>query len=147
ILDRGIGKSDVVCGISASGRAPFVLAALGQAKTLGAATIFITCNPARKNSGRFDVEIDFPTGPELITGSTRLKAGTTTKVALNILSTCAMIRLGKVRGNMMIDLKASNQKLKDRAIRLVCKLRGWSYEEAEAALKHASWNIRQLLKD
>ena len=82
----------------------------------------------------WDVEIDLPTGPELVTGSTRLKAGTATKLALNILSTCAMVRLGKVRGNLMIDVNASNLKLRDRAIRIVSELRGCGYEEARSRL-------------
>jgi N-acetylmuramic acid 6-phosphate etherase len=92
------------------------------------------------------VEIDLATGPELVTGSTRLKAGTATKLALNILSTCAMIRLGKVRGNLMIDVQATNAKLRDRAIRLVSELRGCDYETARARLAAASWSVRAALE-
>jgi N-acetylmuramic acid 6-phosphate etherase len=135
----------VVCGIAASGRTPFVLGALRRARALGAKTILLTCNPARKRTERWDVEIDLATGPELVTGSTRLKAGTATKVTLNILSTCAMVRLGKVRGNLMIDVKATNEKLRDRAVRLVSELGGSSYEEARERLERAGWSVRGAL--
>lgn len=91
------------------------------------------------------VEIDLPTGPELIAGATRLKAGTATKIALNILTTCAMIRCGKVKDNSMVDLKASNSKLKDRAIRIVQKLKGCSYKEAERLLVDEGWSVRKVL--
>jgi N-acetylmuramic acid 6-phosphate etherase len=104
IEERGVTGADVVCGITASGRAPFVLGALAEAKKRGARTILLTCNPERARLERCDLEIDLPTGPELVTGSTRLKAGTATKVALNIISTGAMVALGKVRGNLLIDL-------------------------------------------
>jgi N-acetylmuramic acid 6-phosphate etherase len=91
------------------------------------------------------VEIDLPTGPEIVTGSTRLKAGTATKVALNILSTCAMIRLGRVRGNAMVDLHISNAKLRDRGVRLVSSTLGIGYEEARERLERANWNVRAAL--
>jgi len=145
IVGRGVRAGDVVCGIAASGRTPFVLGALRRARSLGAKTILLTCNPARKKTEPWDVEIDLATGPELITGSTRLKAGTATKVALNILSTCAMVRLGKVRGNLMIDVRATNAKLRDRAVRLVSELRACSREEARARLTDAQWSVRAAL--
>jgi N-acetylmuramic acid 6-phosphate (MurNAc-6-P) etherase len=111
---------DVVCGITASGRTPFVIGALEAARPLGAATILLSCNPKReKKSLIADVEVDLATGPELITGSTRLKAGTATKVALNILSSCTMIRLGRVEGNLMSCLRPTNKKLRDRAAHIV----------------------------
>ena len=91
------------------------------------------------------MEIDLPTGPEIVTGSTRLKAGTATKVALNILSTCAMIRLGRVRGNAMVDLNISNDKLRDRGARLVSQSLGISYDEARLRLERAGWNVRAAL--
>ena len=146
VVERGVRAGDVVCGIAASGRTPFVLGTLRRARTLGAKTILLTCNPARKRAEAWDVEIDLPTGPELVTGSTRLKAGTATKVALNILSTCAMVRLGKVRGNLMIDVRATNAKLRDRAIRLVRELRGCGYDEARARLVDARWSVRRALE-
>ena len=146
IVGRGVRAGDVVCGIAASGRTPFVLGSLRRARELGAKTILLTCNPARKRTEAWDVEIDLATGPELVTGSTRLKAGTATKVALNILSTCAMVRLGKVRGNLMIDVRATNAKLRDRAMRLVSELRGCTYEEAEARLAAKEWSVRGALE-
>ena len=145
VIGRGIRAGDVVCGIAASGRTPFVLGTLRRARVVGAKTILLTCNPARKRGERWDVEIDLATGPELVTGSTRLKAGTATKVALNMLSTCAMVRLGKVRGNLMIDVQATNVKLRDRAIRLVSELRGCAPEEARERLMHAGWSVRRAL--
>lgn len=148
MAERGLNALDVVCGIAASGRTPFVLGALRRAKEIGAKTILLTCNPARtKSDAAWDVEIDLATGPELVTGSTRLKAGTATKVALNILSTCTMVRLGKVRGNLMIDVHASNAKLRDRAIRLVVQVRGCSYREAHEMLSRHDWNVRACLRE
>ena len=103
IIERGVTAADVVCGIAASGRTPFVFAGLQQAKEIGAKTILLTCNPNRSGKHIFQVEIDLPTGPELITGSTRLKAGTATKVTLNILSSCRAYSRG-----------ANNRELDDR---------------------------------
>lgn len=144
MAERGVTSADVVCGITASGRTPFVLGALERATKLGAKTILLTCNPARdrKDDQRYAVMIDLSTGAEIVTGSTRLKAGTATKVALNIISTCSMIRLGKVRGNLMIDVSVSNVKLRDRAARLVSELRGCSYDEACAVLEKTNWDVR-----
>ena len=146
MLERGLRAGDVVCGIAASGRTPFVLGALARARELGARTILLTCNPERHRTAQpWDAEIDLPVGPEIITGSTRLKAGTATKVALNLLSTCAMIRLGRVRGNAMIDLRISNAKLRDRGVRLVSAALGFDYAEAQALLERAGWNVRACL--
>ena len=145
IDERGVTSADVVCGISASGRTPFVLGALTAAKARDAQTILLTCNPARTRGEAFELEIDFATGPELLTGSTRLKAGTVTKVALNILSTGAMVALGKVRGNRMIDLATSNAKLRDRAARLVAELGKCDYAEAVERLQKKGWNLRATL--
>lgn len=147
IHDRGVRKGDVVCGITASGRTPFVLGALMKARELGARTILLTCNPARvKKATEAEVEIDLPTGAELITGSTRLKAGTATKVALNILSSCTMVLLGKVNGNAMSCLRASNEKLRDRATRIVAERLHIPREEARERLECAKWNIQSVLK-
>ena len=146
MIERGVRPGDVVCGLTASGRTPFVLGALARARELGARTLLITCNPARaRGAQKWDAEIDLPTGPEIVTGSTRLKAGTATKVALNILSTCAMIRLGRVRGNAMVDLRISNAKLRDRGVRLVSSTLGIGYEAARARLEKAGWNVRACL--
>ncbi len=146
MLQRGVGTGDAVCGIASSGRTPFVLGALRKARELGASTIFLTCNPARaRQAPPWDVEIDLPTGPELVTGSTRLKAGTATKVALNMLSTAVMIRLGKVRGNTMIDVSISNEKLRDRGVRIVSQSLNISYLEARERLEKSDWNVRACL--
>ncbi len=143
---RGVRDADVVCGIAASGRTPFVLGALGQARAVGARTIFLTCNPNRDTGTAVaDVEIDLAVGPELLTGSTRLKSGTVTKVVLNMLSTGAMIRLGKVRGNMMIDVHPTNEKLRDRATRIVMSLTGMGYDAAAQQLELCSWNVRDAV--
>jgi N-acetylmuramic acid 6-phosphate etherase len=148
VLERGLRAGDVLCGIAASGRTPFVLGALARARQLGAHTILLSCNPARQRAvPPWDVEIDLPVGPEIITGSTRLKAGTATKVTLNLLSTCAMIRLGRVRGNAMVDLHISNAKLRDRGVRLVSTTLGLSYDEARARLEAAEWNVRACLEE
>jgi N-acetylmuramic acid 6-phosphate etherase len=145
IDERGVAGADIVCGISASGRTPFVLGALAEAKRHGAQTMLLTCNPARVRGEGIDLEIDLETGPEILTGSTRLKAGTATKVALNILSTGAMVALGKVRGNLMVDLAPSNEKLRDRAARLVAEMGKCDYAEACERLQKHGWNLRAAL--
>lgn len=145
ILDRGVKAKDVVCGITASGRTPFVLGALQKAKAIGARTILITCNPERTVSGNWDIKIDLATGPELIAGSTRLKAATATKVALNILSTCTMIRLKRIHGNLMTHLVPSNAKLRDRAARLVSMIVGCPYDEAFRRLVKNGWNVHRAI--
>jgi len=139
---RGVKDRDVVVGITASGRTPFVLGALSRAKSSGAKTILLTCNPAvagGADAGRhrsptpattIDLVISLEVGPELLTGSTRLKAGTATKVALNTISTGAMVVLGKVRGNLMIDLHTTSTKLRDRAVRVVAEFTQSDYETA-----------------
>jgi N-acetylmuramic acid 6-phosphate etherase len=137
---------DVVCGISASGRAPFVLGALRRARELGAETLLLTCNPADASPPEeLNLRIVLPTGPELLTGSTRLKAGTATKVALNILSTGAMVQLGRVQDNLMIDLAATNEKLRARAIRILAQLARCDEETARARLERHGWNVRAAL--
>jgi N-acetylmuramic acid 6-phosphate etherase len=146
VLERGVTAADVVCGIAASGRTPFVLGGLAEACRLGAGTVLLTCNPARRREGQpWDVEIDLATGPELVTGSTRLKAGTATKLVLNILSTCAMIRLGKVRGNLMVNVRISNEKLRLRGIRLVSEVLRVPEDEAEKRLERAGWDVPACL--
>ena len=147
VAERGVKANDVLCGITASGRTPFVLAGLRHAKEIGAKTILLTCNPNRSGRGAFDVEIDLPTGPELITGSTRLKAGTATKVTLNILSTCALVLAGRTKGNLMVGMRATNTKLRNRAISMVCRLNNVSPKEAEEQLRKANWNISIALND
>ena len=143
--ERGIKSSDVVIGITASGRTPFVLGALARSKSLGAKTILLTCNPSGSQKLTVDLAINLMVGPEVLTGSTRLKAGTATKIALNVISTAAMVALGKVRGNLMIDLHASNSKLRDRAIRLVAQLSGSDYNSARQQLEANDWNLRAVV--
>ena len=138
---RGLTKKDVVCGIAASGQTPFVLAALDYARDLGAGTILLTCNPKRTIRVKVDVEIDLPTGPEIVTGSTRMKAGTATKLVLNMLSTIAMVRLGRVRDNLMVNVQATNDKLRARAVRLVQALTNASFDDAQAALEKKAWRV------
>jgi N-acetylmuramic acid 6-phosphate etherase len=147
IEERGVTAADMVCGITASGRAPFVIGALIEAKKRGARTILLTCNPERARLEGCDLEIDLATGPELLTGSTRLKAGTATKIALNIISTGAMVALGKVRGNLMIDLTISNTKLRDRAIRLVAEIVKCDPSDAVQRLELHHWNVRAALEE
>ena len=157
IQERGVKDADVVIGITASGRTPFVLGALASAKSFGTKTILLTCNPARAawagvspaipgsaadTTVIMDLAIDLAVGPEILTGSTRLKAGTATKVALNIISTGAMVALGKVHGNLMIDLHASSAKLRDRATRLVAQLLQCDYATARQQLEANDWNLR-----
>jgi N-acetylmuramic acid 6-phosphate etherase len=156
--ERKIKGPDVVIGITASGRTPFVLGALARAKSLGAKTILLTCNPVvvagvspavvgtASSTENVDLVITLSVGPELLTGSTRLKAGTATKVALNIISTGAMVALGKVCGNLMIDLHATSTKLRDRAVRVLAELAQCNYESARNLLEADDWNLRVALE-
>jgi N-acetylmuramic acid 6-phosphate etherase len=143
VTERGARSGDVVCGIAASGRTPFVLGALAPAREVGARTILLTCNPERIRSPQpWDVEIDLPTGPELVTGSTRLKAGTATKLVLNMLTTGTMVQLGKTYGNLMVDLKATNAKLVARTRRIVAMLTGLTEEQAEQQLARCDGELK-----
>jgi len=151
----------VVIGITASGRTPFVLGALRRANSSGGKTVLLTCNPATRavvagvspaesasnapGNMIVDLVIHLAVGPEVLTGSTRLKAGTATKVALNIISTGAMVALGKVRGNLMIDLHTSSGKLRDRAVRVVAQLAGCDYDSARNMLEANGWNLRGVV--
>ena len=140
---RGVKRGDTVVGIAASGRTPFVWGALREAKRRGASTVLLCFNPhlviPRKD--RPNVVIAPKIGPEILTGSTRLKSGTATKLVLNIFTTLAMVRMGKVLGNLMVDVKASNVKLRDRAVRIVRELTGADYATAEASLVKTDWKI------
>jgi len=147
--ERRIKNPDVVIGISASGRTPFVLGALARAKQLSTKTILLTCNPTVAGGADADQPLDLvitlAVGPEILTGSTRLKAGTATKVALNIISTGAMIALGKVRGNLMVDLHTTSTKLRDRAVRVVAELTQCDYSSAREKLEANGWNLRRII--
>ena len=140
---RKVGRADVVLGIAASGTTPFVRSALGRAQALGARTVFLTCSdPPRVLLDTCDVTIVVRTGPEVVTGSTRMKAGTATKLVLNTLTTGAMIRLGKTYGNLMVDLKATNAKLVDRGERIVMEVAGVDRAKARQALDAAAGQVR-----
>ena len=141
---RGVRKSDVMLGIAASGRTPFVWGALHEAKKIGAVTALLCFNPTLKvpRDRRPDKMILINTGPEILTGSTRLKAGTATKLVLNILTTLAMVHTGKVISNLMIDLHPTNSKLRDRAVRLLCDLTGCTGDAARAALEASDWVVK-----
>ncbi len=145
IDERGINESDVILGITASGRTPFVLGALTRAHSLGAKTILLSCNPTTEENAVADLRINLAVGPEIVAGSTRLKAGTATKVALNIISTGTMVALGKVQGNTMIDLAATSGKLRDRAARLVAEQLDCGYDDAVERLQSHGWNLRAAI--
>lgn len=142
VRECGIMAKDVVVGITASGSAPFVLGALEEAKICGAATIGIVNNFNTKVEEKCDICIAAVVGPEVITGSTRLKSGTAQKLVLNMLTTATMIKLGKVYGNMMVDLKATNKKLLDRAKRIVSTITGVTDEVAAKYLDMADMNAK-----
>lgn len=145
---RGVGKYDVIVGIAASGRTPFVWGALEAASRKGARTVLISFNPKLSvpKAWRPDIIIAPNVGPEILTGSTRLKAGTATKLILNMLTTLAMVRVGKVLSNLMIDVKASNTKLRDRAVRIVQQVTDLDYTNARTALEKANWDIKGACK-
>src|SRR4051794_2994045 len=133
----GIGPTDAVVGISASGRTPFVLGAVERAAEAGALTVGLACNTAAELSAAVDHPIEVLVGPEFIAGSTRLKAGTAQKLVLNMLSTLTMVRLGKTYGNLMVDVRVTNAKLRDRATRIVEQAAGTDHAQASAALAAA----------
>ncbi len=143
---RRVGPDDVVVGIAASGTTPFVRAALGRAQALGARTGFVTCSdPPKLLLDTCDVTIVVPVGPEIVTGSTRMKAGTATKLVLNTLTTGAMIRLGKTYGNLMVDLRAWNDKLIDRSQRIVMETTGLGRDEARDVIKAADGKVKTAI--
>ena len=134
---------DVVCGIAASGTTPFVRAALGRAQALGARTMLVSCSePPLSLAETCDLCITVLVGPEVVTGSTRMKAGTATKQVLNMLTTGAMIRLGKTYGNLMVDLRAWNAKLSDRSERILMEVSGVDRPGAQAALALAEGQVK-----
>ena len=148
ILFRGVNKRDVVVGIAASGRTPFVWGALMQAKLLGAKIVLVCFNPKLNlpKTPKLDVLIAADVGPELLTGSTRLKSGTATKLILNIFTTLSMVRLGKVACNLMIDLNPSNIKLRDRAVRIIQEITGATREQAQDRLEQCGWVVKDALR-
>jgi len=153
IDSKKVTAKDVVCGIAASLRTPFVVGAIKRAKKLGARTIYVTTNPRSKFDApeyrdladAIDVAICPEVGPEVIMGSTRMKSGTAQKLVLNMLTTTAMIQLGKVYENMMIDLQMTNQKLRERAKKIVMTITGLGYEQAALVLQDADWHVKTAL--
>ena len=135
LKERNLTANDILVGIAASGRTPYVVSALKYAKLIKASTIALSCTRNSEIAGLADVAITPLTGSEVITGSTRLKAGTATKMVLNMLTTATMIKLGKVRGNLMVDVQAANEKLKSRAINIVKTVTNCDDETAINALK------------
>lgn len=146
LQSRGFRPHDVLCGIAASGRTPYVLGAIDEASRLGAVTIGISCAPDSELSRRARIAITPTPGPEIIAGSTRLKAGTATKLVLNMLTTGAFIRMGYVRGNLMVNVQPKNAKLLGRAIRIIRTATGASAEQAADALRAAGNNVRAAIE-
>jgi N-acetylmuramic acid 6-phosphate etherase len=138
-------KNDVVIGVSASGMTQFVLGGLTRARRAGSKIIFITCDPRTELQTFVDLTISPGVGPEVIAGSTRLKAGTATKIVLNMLTTGAMVRTGKTYGNLMVDVQTGSEKLKDRARRIIVIVTGLDYDEADKLLKRAQWNVKAAI--
>jgi N-acetylmuramic acid 6-phosphate etherase len=141
----GPTKKDVVVGVSASGMTPFVRGALTSARGVGARIIFVTCDPRSELQSFVDLTIAPAVGPEVIAGSTRLKAGTATKLVLNALTTSAMVLIGKTYGNLMVDVRTGSEKLRDRARRMVHVVTGLELEAADAVLKRAHWNVKAAI--
>ena len=148
-LSGRMKPGDVVVGISASGRAPYVVDAVaGAKKDLAAAgTIAITCNPESALARAADVAIVVRVGPEVVAGSSRMKAGTATKLVLNMLSTTTMVKLGRTRDDLMVDLRPTNEKLRQRAINIVASEAKISTEEAERRLARSGWRVRAAIED
>ena len=141
----GIGPDDCVVGLTASGRTPYVLGAIAEARARGAATIGVSCNPRSELSAAADVGVEVIVGPELVAGSTRLKAGTAQKVVLNTISTLAMVRIGKTYGNQMVDLRATNEKLRARAVRTVMGVADVDPALARRALADTGWEVKPAI--
>lgn len=137
-----VNEKDVILGIAASGRTPYVKGALLYARSCGAVTVSLSSNERAIISECADIPIEVLTGPEILTGSTRLKAATAHKMVLNMISTTAMIKNGKVYKNLMVDLHASNYKLRERAKKMVCTLTDIVYEQAEAVLEETDYNVK-----
>lgn len=145
IDDAGVGTGDVVVGVASSGRTPFVTAAVRRAGERGALTIGLSCNEGALLSSLCDHAIEVPVGPEVVAGSTRLKAGTAQKLVLNMLSTIVMVRLGKTYGNLMVDLRPTNAKLRHRATRIVAEIAGTDHERAAEALRVTGFDVKQAI--
>ena len=142
LIAQNFSAQDMLVGVAASGRTTYVLGGLGYAHELGAPTAVVVCNPASPMAAVAGTAIEVVTGPEILTGSTRLRAGTATKLVLNMLSTGAMVKLGKVYGNLMVDVQPTNAKLRQRAVRIVTESTGIEASTAEALLQAANWQVK-----
>lgn len=142
---RKLSDKDVVVGIAASGRTPYVVGALDYAKEIGADTIALSCNQNAVISQHADTKIEVVVGPEVLSGSTRLKSGTAQKMVLNMLSTAAMVRVGKTYGNLMVDVKPTNKKLVQRSINIIVEVTGVSADIAETTLQKADFSVKDAI--
>jgi N-acetylmuramic acid 6-phosphate etherase len=145
VREAGVGERDVVVGISASGGAPWVLGVISEAQRRGAATVGLTCNPDSPLAQQVEMAIVPVVGPEVIAGSSRMKAGTAQKMVLNMLSTATMIRLGKVYGNLMVDVQPTNAKLRRRAVRILQQAAGVDEASARRALEATGYEVKPAL--
>ena len=139
---KSLNENDTVVGLAASGRTPYVIGGLNYANEIGALTVAVTCNSDSEVSKAAKISIAPVVGPEVVTGSTRLKSGTAQKLVLNMLSTGVMIKLGKVYGNLMVDVRATNAKLVERAKKIVCEATGVQREEAEKILEETNFDVK-----
>jgi len=145
INEKQVAPPDVVCGLAASGRTPYVVGAINEAKKIGCKTILVTTVPREQIDVKPDIIIDVPVGPEVVMGSTRMKSGTAQKMVLNMLTTGAMIRQGKVYENVMVDLQLTNKKLVERAKRIIMMFTELNYEEATNILKEAENHVKTAI--
>ena len=145
LREHGFSRADALVGIAASGRTPYVIGAMDYACSLGAPVMALTCCHDSEMSRHADITMAPVPGPEVVTGSSRMKSGTCQKLVLNLLSTCVMIRMGKVYGNLMVDVKASNEKLYARAVSIVCTATGESEEKAKDALTRCSFHCKTAI--
>ncbi|PKR77955.1 N-acetylmuramic acid 6-phosphate etherase [Halalkalibacillus sediminis] len=145
LKDKNLTSDDVVIGIAASGRTPYVKGALKYARSIGAKAVSLSSNKDSEISESADVAIEIVTGPEVLTGSTRLKAATAHKMVLNMISTASMVKYGKVYQNLMVDVSASNFKLRERAKKIVCEATGTTYEEAEQVLEQTDCEVKPAI--
>lgn len=143
LRQRGLGRDDTLIGIAASTSTPFVSGALDFARQQDCKTILVTCNPVEVKVA--DIDIELLVGPEVIVGSTRMKSGTATKMVLNMITTTAMVQMGKTYGNLMVDLMPRSKKLRSRAVRIVNHLCGTDDQEAENVLERAGWNVKAAI--
>ncbi|EQK43605.1 N-acetylmuramic acid 6-phosphate etherase [[Clostridium] bifermentans ATCC 638] len=142
LKDKHLNENDTVVGIAASGRTPYVIGGLEYANEIGALTISVTCNADSQVAKEAKIAISPVVGAEVVTGSTRLKSGTAQKLVLNMLSTGSMIKMGKVYGNLMVDVKATNEKLIERSKKIVCEATGVSFKEAETVLNETDFDVK-----